>query len=185
VTNTGQRVAKAASENVSLRDDDKSTRISFALGGRAYMLASRFSWWIGLTTAAIIFFLVPHWYISLPVAAVSFGLTTAMCGVAWATITNALSWKAQPDDDYRHLWFHRSAMAALVPASIVGIAGFVYIPNWTDFQFNGHRSVVAVTGSLVLGLVALTWGFGITAWIITRMAALGLGLCRQRLSGKP
>ncbi len=151
---------------------------SAAPAGAAYMRAARLSWWIGLATAVILFLLIPHWYFGLPVALFGFWLTTAACGASWAVIRGALFWKPEPGDDYRHLWLHRLSALILVPASLVGVAGLVYIPNWQDFEYNGHPSLVAVAGSVGVGVVGFVLGFALTASSLHLVAIRFLGLYR-------
>ena len=71
------------------------------------------------------------------------------------------------------------AAIILLLATIVGIAGLRYIPNWQDFEYNGHPSLVAVAGSMALGFLAFVMGFGLTASTLFRVAAMLLGLGRH------
>jgi hypothetical protein len=150
-----------------------------APGGSVYTWAARLSWLAGLAAWAILFLLIPHWYFALPVALLGFWLTTATCGASWAVVRGALFWNPEPGDDRRHLWLHRMAAIILLPATIVGLAGLFYIPNWQDFEYNGHPSLVAVAGSVGLGLLAFILGFGLTAWTLHRAAAGFLGVGRH------
>jgi|SRR5882672_28575 len=149
---------------------------SFAPGGTAYRWAARLSWCIGLVTALVLFVLIPHWYLAIPIALLGFWLSTAASGASWATIRRAFFWKHQEGDDWRHLWLHRLSLLIVLPAILVGLAGLLYVPNWQDFQYNGHPSLVAVAGSVAIGASAFALGFGLTAWILLSIAALSLGL---------
>jgi hypothetical protein len=140
------------------------------------MWAARLTWCAAFVTSLVLFILIPHWYFALPVALFGFWLTTALGGAAWAVIRGALFWKPEPGDDRRHLLLHRLAVIILLPATLVGVAGLLYIPNWQDLQVNGHPSLVAVAGSVGLGLSAFVLGFGATAWALFGLAAALLGL---------
>jgi len=153
---------------------------SSAPGGSAYRWVARVSWLVGVFTALAIFALVPHWYLGIPCALLGFWLSTAVSGASWAVIRGALFWKHQEGDDWRHLWLHRLSLFTLFPATLIGLGGLLYIPNWSDFEFNGHPSLVAVGGSVALGAVAFNLGFGLTAWSLHAIAALLLGLRRGR-----
>jgi hypothetical protein len=154
---------------------------SFAPGGNVYRWAARLSWWIGLFTALVLFALVPRWYFGVPIALLGFWLSTSASGASWAIIRGAFFWKREEGDDWRHLWLHRISLLVLLPAMSVGLAGLLYIPNWQDFQFNGHPSLVAVAGSVVIGGIAFAFGFGLTAWTLHSIATLLLGLRKIRL----
>jgi hypothetical protein len=67
------------------------------------------------------------------------------------------------------------AVIILFLATIVGVAGLLYIPNWQDFEYNGHPSLVTVAGTIGLGLLAFVLGFGLTAWTLFRIAAIRTG----------
>jgi len=127
----------------------------------------------------VLFGLIPHWYFALPIALLGFWLTTALCGASWAVVRGALFWKPEPGDNWRHLWLHRVSAIILLPATLVGSLGLLYIPNWQDFEWNGHPSLVAVAGSIGLGLLTFILGFGLTAWTLFRLAVTLLGLRRQ------
>jgi hypothetical protein len=71
------------------------------------------------------------------------------------------------------------AVIILLPATIVGLAGLLYIPNWQDFEYNGHPSLVAIAGSVGLGLLVFVLGFGLAAWALFRVATTLLGLGRR------
>jgi hypothetical protein len=145
-------------------------------GGGAYKWAARLSWLSGLVAAGILFVVIPHWYLALPVALIGFWLTTGLGGASWAVIRGAFFWKRKPGDDRRHLWLHRLSLVILLPATVVGVAGLLYLPNWKDFEFNGHPSLLAVAGSVGIGILAFVLGFGLTAWVSFRLAVRLLGL---------
>jgi len=159
-------------------DDDQFQRLltSAAPSGALYKRVTRLSWGMALASAAIIFSLIPHWYVGLPAAILGFWISQALSGSAWAVIRGALFWSPQPGDDYRHAWLHRLAIFILLIASAIGIAAFRYVPNWRDSHLNGRPSLLAVAGSVVIGLVALSWAFGLTAWVFFSISVRLLGL---------
>lgn len=157
----------------------ESPASSAAPFGALYTGVARLSWLVALASAALVFALISHWYIGLPVALLAFWISQALSGNAWAVVRGALFWRPEPGDDYRHARLHRLAISILLLASTIGIAAFRYIPNWTDFEFNGHPSLVAVAGSIAIGLVAMFWAFGITAWALFTISVRLVGLSRK------
>jgi hypothetical protein len=168
----------ALGNQVSSGEGRFQRRLGFSSGpyGALYRLVSMLSWIVALASAGIAFALIPRWYVRVPTAALTFWISQALNGSTWAVIRGALFWTLEPGDDYRHARLHRLAIFILLIASAVGLAAFKYVPNWNDFYFNGHPSLVAVAGSLVMGLVALFWAFGIVAWILFSISVRLVGL---------
>ena len=147
--------------------------------GALYRYVIRLSWLTALASGLITFSLIRRWYIRLPSAVLAFWLSQALNATSWAVIRGALFWSPQPGDDKRHARLHKLAIFVVLVSSAIGIAAFRFVPNWTDFDFNGHPSLVAVAGSLVIGLVALFWAFGLTAWVLFSISVRLVGLSRR------
>lgn len=144
--------------------------------GTLYRAVALLSWLEAIVSAGIVFALIRRWYFALPAAALSFWISQSLNGKSWAVVRGALFWRPEIGDDYRHARLHRLAIFTLLIASAVGLAAFKYIPNWNDFEFNGHPSLVAVAGSVAIGLVALTSAFGLTAWALFSISVRTVGL---------
>jgi hypothetical protein len=149
---------------------------SVAPGGLVYRWVTRVSWLVGIFTALTIFAIIPRWYFGILLALLGFWLSTAVSGASWAVVRGAFFWSREEGDDRRHLWLHRLSLLTLLPAMFLGTAGFVFVPNWSDFEFNGHPSLLAVGGSVAVGVIAFNLGFGLTAWSLHTVAAWLLGL---------
>ena len=146
-------------------------------GARAYMRAARLSWWIGLAAALILFTVVPHWYFGLPLALLGFWLTNSLCGMLWYEVREALACEDR---------LHRSlAGFILIIAFLIGTAAFCLIPNWSDFDFNGHPSLVALAGSLVMGVLAFTIAGGVVAALGVPIKLFVLRIVDRTAHGKP
>jgi hypothetical protein len=128
-------------------------------GGRAYAWANRISWCAGIFAAFTFFSLIPHWYFGLPVALIGVWVTTALSGLIWYQFRELLSC-TEP--------FHRvQAGIILVLAFPIGCIALYLIPNWKDFEFNGHPSLVAVAGSVLLGIVSFIYAAGLVTLLCT------------------
>lgn len=158
--------------------DGKFPRLDFSSAphGNLYRAVALLSWLGALASGGIVFALIQRWYVALPAAALTFWISQALNGRSWAVVRGALFWKPEIGDDYRHARLHRLAVFALLIASAAGLAAFKYIPNWNDFEFNDHPSLVAVAGSVAIGLVALSWAFGLTAWVLFSISVRAVGL---------
>jgi len=127
--------------------------------GRAYIWASRISWCIGIFTALILFTLIPRWYIALPVALFGCWVTTSLCGLLWYHLREVLICGDR---------LHKTLSALILAVAIsVGVIGFCLVPNWSDFEFNDHPSLVAVAGSVALGTVSFVVCSGMVALVAT------------------
>ena len=134
-----------------------------APGSQAYKWAARISRCLGILAALILFALIPHWYIGLPIALLGFWITEGLCGLLWFEVREVLSC-----DDRTHRVL--SAVRLAVESS-VGAVAFYLIPNWSDFEFNGHPSLVAVAGSVLLGIVSFVIAAGLVAFVGVRLSA--------------
>jgi hypothetical protein len=140
-------------------------------GGRAYGWAGRASWGIGIFAALVLFALIPHWYIALPAAILGCWVTMSLCGFLWYELREVLNCA---DRIHRVL-----AALTLILALPTGCVAFYLIPNWSDFQFNGHPSLVAVAGSLLLGILSFVLGAGIVAFLGVMFSGLLLRFLRR------
>ena len=52
----------------------------------------------------------------------------------------------------------------LILAVPAGVVAFCLVPNWNDFRFNGHPSLVAVAGSLLLGVLSFATAGGLVVF---------------------
>ena len=130
--------------------------LSLGPGGQAYAWAGRVSWWLGAIAALILFALVPHWYLALPVALLGFWLTSGLCGLLWYELREATTCVDR---------LHRTVAAlTLILAVPAGVVAFCLVPNWSDFEFNGHPSLVAVAGSLLLGMLSFATAGGLVVF---------------------
>jgi len=146
-------------------------------GWHSYMLAARVGWWISLAAALVLFALVPHWYYGLPSALLGFWLTNGLCGLLWYEVRELLTC-----DD---LWHRRLAGMVLIIVSVVGTTAFCLIPNWTNFDFNGHPSLVALVGSLALGAIAFVIAGGLIAGLCIPIKLLVLRIVGRSSHGTP
>ena len=140
-------------------------------GGRAYAWANRISWCAGIFSAFTLFSLIPRWYFGLPVALIGVWVTTALSGIIWYQFRELVSCN-QP--------FHRlRAGIILVLAVPIGCIALCLIPNWKNFEFNGHPSLVAVAGSVLLGIVSFIYGAGIVTFLCTAILYLANRMFRK------
>jgi len=131
--------------------------LSVQPGSRAYMRASRVSWWLGIFAALVLFALIPHWYVALPIALFGFGVATGLCGTLWFELGEVLNCTDR---------LHRTlAGLRLIFAIPIGLIALFLVPNWSDFEFNGHPSLVAMAGSVLLGILSFILGAGIVLLI--------------------
>src|SRR5581483_7563199 len=121
---------------------------------------------VSMLSAGWTLIFVSHWYATFLVFTV-FLVCEFICSAGWVVVREALFWKP---DDGTTLRLHRMAILCLVLSSSIGIAALVWVPNWQDFTYNGHKSLVAVAGSVILGIVAFSWGFSLAGW-----ASMGIG----------
>ena len=131
-------------------------------GERANVWAGRFSNCVGMFAALFLFLLIPRWYVAIPAAILGFWLITCLCGLLWYHLQEALSC-----NDRIHKVLSALTLAAAIP---VGIIGFCLVPNWSDFEFNGHPSLVAVAGSIALGTVSFVIGSGVIALVVSAIS---------------
>ena len=140
-------------------------------GGRAYVWANRISWCVGIFASLFLFALVPHWYIALPVALFGCWVTTSLCGLLWYELREALNCTDR---------LHRiMAAVTLIIAAPVGLVAFCLVPNWSDFDFNGHPSLVAVAGSMLLGILSFILTAGVVAFLGVMFSGLTLRFLRR------
>jgi hypothetical protein len=142
--------------------------LSVEPGGRAYIWAGRLSWCLGAVAALFLLALVPHWYFALPAALVGLRLTTSLCGALWYELRELVNC---PDRLHRIL-----AALTLTVATPVGLAGFCLIPNWSDFECNGHPSLVALVGSILLGMVSFATVSGVIVFVGLKCQRVALRL---------
>jgi tellurite resistance protein TehA-like permease len=150
----------------------QSMRAAFGLnaepGAQAYVWANRISWCIGIFAALVLFALVPHWYIALPVGLFGCWVTTSLCGLLWYELREAFNCTDQ---------LHRIlAAVTLILALLVGLVALYLIPNWSDFDFKGHPSLVAVAGSALLGVLSFILAAGAVAFLGVMFSGLTLRL---------
>jgi hypothetical protein len=135
-------------------------------GGQAYVWANRISWCIGIFAALVLLALVPHWYITLPVALFGCWVTTSLCGFLWHQVREGLNCTDQ---------LHRILAAVTLTLAVpVGLGALYLVPNWGDFDFNGHPSLVAVAGSVCLGILSFLLAAGVVAFLGTIFSGLTL-----------
>jgi len=127
--------------------------------GRVYVWAKRFSNCVGMFAALFLFLLIPRWYVAIPAAIFGFWLITCLCGLLWYHLREALSC-----NNRIHKVLSALTLATAIP---VGIIGFFLVPNWSNFDFNGHPSLVAVAGSVVLGILSFVVGSGVIALVVS------------------
>jgi hypothetical protein len=131
---------------------------------------------LGILAGLILFALIPHWYIGLPIALLGFWITEGLCGLLWLEVREVLSC-----DDR----IHRVLSAVRLAVEIsVGAVAFYLVPNWSDFEFNGHRSLVAVAGSVLLGIVSFVIAAGLVAFVGVRLSAVALRVFGQGTHGQ-
>ena len=135
-------------------------------GSWGYMWANRVSWCMGIFAALTLFALIPYWYIALPVALFGCWMTTVLCGSLWFELGEVFNCT-----DRLHPIL---AAFVLILAAPAGFVAFRLIPNWSDFEFNGHPSLVAVAGSVLLGILSFVLGAGIVAFIGSKNLGLVL-----------
>ena len=139
----------------------------FSPGGRGYQWANRLAWCAGFYAAFIAFSLLSPWYVGLTVAIIAIWVTTALSGLIWFNVREILACD-EP--------FHRTKSGVILAVAIpVGLLALVVIPNWHDFDIDGHPSLVAVAGSVLIGFVSFIYGAGIitiigtaTSWFMER-----------------
>lgn len=142
-----------------------------APGSQAYRWAARISRCLGILAALILFALIPHWYIGLPIALFGFWITEGLCGLLWFEVREVLSCE---DRGHRVL----SAVRLTVEISVGGVA-FYFVPNWSNFEFNGHPSLVAMAGSVLLGIASFIIAAGLVAFVGIRLLAIVLRVFGQ------
>jgi len=126
-------------------------------GGRGYIWANRISWCVGIFAALVLFALISHWYIALPVALFGCWITTSLCGLLWYELREALSCT-----DRLHRILSGITLILAVPA---GCIAFYLVPNWSDFEYNGHPSLVALAGSVLFGMLSFILAAGVVAFL--------------------
>ncbi|MFZ0034411.1 MAG: hypothetical protein WAK60_05430 [Sedimentisphaerales bacterium] len=135
-------------------------------GSRAYIWAGRVSWCVGISAALILFAMIPHWYVALPVALFGCWVTTSLCGLLWYELREVLNCTDR---------LHRILSAlTLILAIPIGFIAFYLIPNWGDFEFNGHPSLLSVAGSALLGILSFVLGAGIVAFLGVMLSGIVL-----------
>jgi hypothetical protein len=145
---------------------NKNLALNLAPGGQAYMWAARVSRFFGIVAAFFLFSLISHWYIGLPIALTGFWITEGLCGILWIEVREILSC-----DDTHHRALSAIRLAVEIP---IGAIAFYFVPNWRDFEFNGHPSLVAVAGSLLLGIVSFVVAAGLVAFVGIRLSNAAL-----------
>ena len=84
-------------------------------------------------------------------------VTTGLCGSScWYTLREALNCTYP-----LHSIFATITLIIAVP---IGLIAFYIIPNWRDFDFNGHPSLVAVAGSVLMGILSFLLAAGVVAF---------------------
>ena len=53
----------------------------------------------------------------------------------------------------------------LVVAVPAGYIAFYLVPNWSDFEYNGHPSLVAFAGSVLLGVLSFILAAGVVSFL--------------------
>ncbi len=141
-------------------------------GGRAYVWANRVSWCAGLFAAFTVFSLIPPWYVGLPLGLVAIWVTTALSGIVWYQVRELLSCTER---------LHRIQSGLILAIAIpIGLIALIIIPNWKDFEYNGHPSLLAVAGSILMGLVAFVYGAGIVSLLGTLIFFIFKSLRRNK-----
>jgi hypothetical protein len=126
---------------------------------------------MGLLAALFLFALIPHWYKALPVAIVGWWVTVVLCCCFCYELQEVLICSD---------WIHRAIAALILIFAVpVGLIGFCLIPNWRDFEFIGHPSLIAVAGSVVMGMVSFALGSGIVAFLGIILSDLVLRFLRR------
>jgi hypothetical protein len=128
----------------------------------------RVSRWLGVAAALVLFALVPPWYVGLPLAVFGFWLSNRLCAILGYQLDEALCC-----DDRLHRVL---AAVTLLLGAPIGTAGFCLVPNWNDFEVNGHPSLVAVAGSVIIGVVSFAMTAGLVAVVGVTFQALVLRL---------
>jgi len=136
--------------------------LSAEYGGRAYIWAGRVSNCAGIFAALFLFMLIPRWYVAIPIAIFGFWLITSLCGLLWYHLREVLNCR-----DRLHKTLSALTLAVAIP---VGVIGFCLVPNWSDFEFNGHHSLVAVAGSVAVGIVSFVVVSGVVALALSAIS---------------
>ncbi len=124
---------------------------------RAYVGAIPVGGCAGTFAAFFLFALIPHWYIALPAALFGWWATVTLCVL--------LSYQLRETLTCPNL-FHRILSGIILIIAIpVGLIAFYLIPNWEDFDFNGHSSLLAVFGSVAMGVVSFTLASGMVGFL--------------------
>jgi len=137
-------------------------------GGRGYAVANIISLCAGLFGAFVAFSLVQPWYVGLPVAIITIWITTGLSGLVWYQLREFLNCSEKS---------HRIQSGMILSASLpIGLIALLTIPNWNDFEYNGHNSLLALAGSIMMGLLSFIYGAGIVT-----LLGISVILIRKRL----